>query len=94
MLKIWYDEFNWIIAHSPQDAERVYEDHVGQDGTEGFVLWDEDFTMLYEDDQSGNDLPDGAETGAHAGQYPWFVKASAQAWIDHIGRGFLACIDL
>ena len=101
-LKIYHNGNDWVVAESPEDAEKVYgtwsgeptdEDEAGE--WEPIILTDNDpFVIVHDclpDELNLEDLPEGATIKkAPRGTD---VIAPVSAWISFNGRGYLCGMD-
>ncbi len=97
-LSIWRSSIDWAIVYSAEDAARLFEEHTGDSwddysSCEEWIPDDrEEWLILWEDDPSNHDQPEGAEIGKTE-DGTWYVEATQKAWIAHRGRGFLCSLN-
>jgi len=97
MLKIYYnDAVDWVVAESPEDATKVWEEHLGEDAADYDLEWLEEtreaFSIGFDNCCCPNPLPEnGIAEPINSRRIE--VIASPAAWIKQNGRGFLCSTE-
>ena len=92
------DVTDWVIAYSPEDAVKVWEETTGEtyDRLEGWGDFeqeaDDKVSTMFETDTDNLPIPDKA-IYVEEGEYSRTVKATNRAWADCRGRCFLGSTE-
>jgi hypothetical protein len=92
------DVVDWVVAESPEDADLIMKEYYGGDyepeeyGEFIQLKDDEEITILEEDTLISPQLPDKC-TIIEKTEWTRRVKATARAWADCEGRGFLCSTE-
>ena len=77
-LRMYTDDYDTVIAYSPEDATAAWCEHIGPGADPSHLEWDEKHTPLTADIEGRTN---GAETHPPA------------VWIERFGRGFLCSTE-
>ena len=93
-LKMFECEGDTVIAYDAEDAAKVWEETIGEpwwsdSGDQWAESGNAELTICYDDRPST--IPRGAELEepCFENEDRWLVKASTEAWVQAIGRGWL-----
>lgn len=96
MLQIWYNGSDSVIAESPEDAAKVWEETTGDswqiyaDDVDEWRLEDKEIITVYYEDEGDREshAPEGAEFGRRENEGYFYAKATQAQWIEKNGRGW------
>jgi len=96
MLQVYYNGSDWVIAESPEDAIKVWEETVGEswkeyaDDGETFELDNrKSWSINFEDEDDARKYAPNGGVIIHADDKDYFrVEAFQEQWIDKQGRSW------
>ena len=96
MLQVYYNESDWVIAESTEDAVKAWEETVGEswesyaDGGETFELNNREiWRVSFESKEDAAEFaPPNAEITHDGNAGYWQARATQKQWIEKIGRGW------
>jgi len=95
-LHMYTDEYDTVIAYSPEDANAIiieqWEMDEGELENNNLTEWDDnEYFLLYYDHIPGDDVPDGRiPEETNTDNWKWVVRATVKEWIDLRGRGWFS----
>ena len=102
-LDIYFNENDWVVAESAEDAVKVWNEFVGDDYLESYgdlEDWQkvDRFTMfsITQEETPENtkrDHPEDVTIEKHPDRNLWTLTTTADKWIKKNGRGWLCSLD-